>query len=159
MPSDFSIYLIRFSDEAKVFRFPTNNGYLPGLYREGDFGAALEDDDQKWLATACGFPGDPSSFTVAQVFDGQISMSDHRMGQLVLVSCNQPLAFTPKQSVTFAEMIRALPADKNRIAYIKAMQWINMPKDQEFAAVEVDDEIKGALRDTLTTSSEDQHHD
>lgn len=156
MPFDFSIYLVRFVDADKVFRFPTNNRHLPGLYREGDFAATLADEDQKWLANACGYTGDPASFEVAQVFDQDLSMGDDRFGELVLVNCNDPVAFAPKKSVTFAEMIRSLPKDKNRIAYIKALQWINMPKDRDFAAVEMDDEVKNAIKDSMSTPSSEE---
>lgn len=155
MPYDFSLYLVRFVDDAKVFRFPSNNSYLPGLFREGDFGSELDDAGQKWLATASGFPGDPAAFSVAEVFDPDLVMDDHRVGQLVLVNCDYPAGFAPKSSVTFAEMIRSLPKDKSRIAYIKALQWFNMPKDRDFAAVEMDDEVKRAMAKSI----EDQNSD
>lgn len=155
MPYDFCLYLVRFVDDDNVFRFPANNRYLPGLYHEGDFGSGsgasgssgLTEEGQQWLARASGFPGDPAAFTVAETFEPDLVLDDDRRGQLVLVTCADPVAFAPKDSLTFAEMIRALPKDKSRIAYIKALQWFNM--DRDYGAVEMDDEIKNRLKAQL----------
>lgn len=154
MPYDFSLYLVRFRDDANVFRFPSNNDYLPGLFREGDHGDELGDEGQKWLAKATGFPGEPTAFQVAEVFDPLLVLDDERVGQLALVTCDYPAGFTPAKSVTFSQMIRSLAKDKNRITYIKALQWINT--DREYAAIEMDDEVKHALKKNLT---EDQPGD
>lgn len=144
MPCDFTLYLVRFVDDNNVFRFPSNNRYLPGLYREGDHGDLLDQAGEQWLAKASGYPGDPSAFQVAETFEPYLALDDDRLGQLVLVACTEPAAFTPKDSLTFADMIRALPKDKSRIAYIKALQWFNM--DRDYAALEMDDEVKKRLK-------------
>lgn len=143
--TELVLILVAAQDERRLWRVRADEPGLPGIVARIDYAAPLNKQIRRAAAAAIGLESRSEDLVVHGPLTPVIELDDGRQAALVLVQLTPEQLEAPSSWPTFPVVLRALPKNKSRLPYMKALQILSGALEQGVNAIEIDDQVREAL--------------
>jgi len=130
-PTDKAILLVGIRDEKGILRFPTKSSHLPGLFFDVDHDVPINLQIIQAAETFLGESNLGPDLGIFQSFRGDVKLENHGYASLYLAQLTHIKDVDPTTWSTMADLLRSMPANKNRVLYMLALQVFAGGLDQQ----------------------------
>ncbi|RYZ63024.1 MAG: hypothetical protein EOP09_18260 [Proteobacteria bacterium] len=146
--------LLPIYDATGVMRFPNSGGPYFGLHCLVDNALPLSKQAVRCAERYFGRDDLSDKLEAVAAIDPVLRQEGESSSVLFLMRPKgQPLE-ADKSWFTIAQVLRSMPAGGNRLAYMKALQYMAGAADAEVSVLEVDEEVRQRLKELASESSE-----
>jgi hypothetical protein len=143
-PTDIAVLLLGFKQEDGVFLFPSESVEVPGISSKINPSLPINPQLMELVQTRCTMPG--MMISIWQEFQEAIKLPTGEVGTLYAAKASgvPPNFSCPVRKLP--DMLRHMPPDRNRVAYMKALQVFAGGLEEQTKALDLD-EVRRHIRD------------
>ena len=134
--TDAVVVLVGFLND-KIFVFPSQNKNFPGIHFANIPLAFIDEQIIKNIEKVSGWVGINRFLSIRQDFSETIRLDDGTEATLYLATVSKGDFALPTDWKSFPELMQAMPKNKTRIAYIKALQVLTGASQADTKVVEM----------------------
>ncbi|MFW7377956.1 MAG: hypothetical protein ACOH5I_04020 [Oligoflexus sp.] len=136
-------------DQRDIIRVANDIKPWPGIHVKVDSSRPLMPQVRQAWAEFMGKPEFAGKLQALGTIEPLLKLTDHETSCLFVLAMQASDFRAPESWPTLPELLRSLPAGRNRVAYNKAFQILAGALSDEFHAIEVDETIQKRLADLL----------
>lgn len=137
--------LVPLKDEHGVLRFPHSGGPYSGIHAPMDSSKPLARQATDLARDFLKMPD--AEFTPLAAIDPVLKSENQVSSVLYILKPNFDHPEVDKAWPTMAQILRSLSSGPNRLAYMKALQYLAGAADADVNVLEVDDEVRSKLKE------------
>ena len=145
-PTDVVIFLVGIKDEKGVFRFPSKNNFNPGIVFKADKKLPINEQMISQTESLTGLSQLNLKLDIEQSFSAEVKLPSGELGTLYVGAIHDEQVTVDDSWRPLPMILREMPKDKNRAAYLKAWQVLMGGLTQDSKVLEAEDAAK-AIQD------------
>ncbi|MDB2447068.1 hypothetical protein N9W79_00425 [bacterium] len=145
-PTDVVIFLVGIKDEKGVLRFPTKNNFNPGVVFKADGAVPINAQIIKETEALTGLENLNLNLEIEQNFSTEVVLQNGDKATLYVGAIHKFEGGINQEWKPLPMILREMPKDKNRPAYLRAWQVLMGGLNQDVKILEADDAAK-AIKD------------
>ena len=157
-PTDVVIFLVGIKDEKGVLRFPTKNNFNPGVVFKADRNLPINEQIIKETELLTGLQKLNLNLEIEQNFSTEVVLQNGDKATLYVGAIHKFEGGVNEEWRPLPMILREMPKDKNRAAYLKAWQVLMGGLNQDVKILEADDAAK-AIQDHYDGKTDENDKD
>jgi len=140
-------------DESGVMRFPNSGGAYFGIHCTVDNSLSLSKQATRCVEQFFGIRDLTDALEPVAAIDPVLRSEGQASSVLYLMKPKGPTLKANPNWATISHILRSLSAGGNRLAYMKALQYMAGAADADVSVLEVDEEVRQRLKELASESS------
>ena len=136
-PTDTAVLLVAIRREDGLLVIPTDSGEIPGIVRTINSSLPINPQLLEIAEERTGLP--KIEIFIWQEFECQIQLPNGEPATIYAAKTIKTPDEIPADAKTLPEILRAMPANRNRVAYMKAMQVISGALEEQTKALDLEE--------------------